>query len=303
MMKFWGCLFSIIIASSLWGQLGVFGAVGHFSGEKVSNFSSHFVFHKGVWRAPDFPKATLFLNTNTSLKIGSDKVYFDTALEGFWKGRTVLPFGYLDRQVLLYVESQEAGTLNVRLTPELVPSLGFYRVLDVSLPFVWEISGGVTAAFSLSETELLKWFSNTEDCTWVGFSSEGWQVIESQRTEGFFTFLETRSLALFSKIGVVKLLPQNTISVAEAVTPNGDGINDTWFIKNIEAYPTAHIQVFNRSGTIVFDAPAGYDQSWEGRNPETHEILPTGTYYYRIRLYGTDKNSPLQRGILFIKGQ
>jgi|SaaInlStandDraft_1057018.scaffolds.fasta_scaffold00227_22 gliding motility-associated-like protein len=302
-MKFWSCLLTIFMTSALWGQMGVFGSVGHFEKEVVSSFGSHFVFHEGVWGTPTFPKATLFLDTHTSLETGSDRAYFDTALEGLWSGQTVFPFGYQDRQVLLYADSKDAELLNIRLTPESVSSLGFYRVLDASLPFVWEVSGNKTASFALPETELLKWFSNSEDCTWVGFSSKGWQAIASQQRGVFFTFLEARSLALFSKIGIVKLLPQNPIAVAEAITPNGDGINDSWHIKNIEAYPTAHIQVFNRRGILVFDAPAGYDQTWEGRDPETQEILPAGSYYYQIRLYGTYKNSSVQRGILLIKGQ
>lgn len=69
--------------------------------------------------------------------------------------------------------------------------------------------------------------------------------------------------------------------VANAFTPNGDGINDNWQIAGIENYPEALVQVFNRFGQKVFESK-GYMQPFDGSS--NGKSLPAGTYYYIINL-------------------
>ena len=68
--------------------------------------------------------------------------------------------------------------------------------------------------------------------------------------------------------------------IPNTFTPNGDGANETWVIKNLENYPNCKIQVFNRYGQIVYEAnsytPPGWNGTYNGKS------LPFGTYYYII---------------------
>lgn len=85
------------------------------------------------------------------------------------------------------------------------------------------------------------------------------------------------------------------LTVVNSFTPNNDGINDTWYIKNIENYPKAEINVYSRYGLPVFHA-VGYSKPWDGKkggNP-----LPAGTYYYIIDL--KDDYVQKQSGWVFI---
>ena len=66
-------------------------------------------------------------------------------------------------------------------------------------------------------------------------------------------------------------------------SPNGDGINDTWQIKEIERYPKGQIWVFTRTGKQVFNAGT-YNNQWNGQY--NGSPLPEGSYYYRIDLDG-----------------
>ncbi len=75
----------------------------------------------------------------------------------------------------------------------------------------------------------------------------------------------------------------SAIRIPNVITPNGDGINDTWVIINIEDYPEAEIKVRNRWGNVVWKRDNGYNNSWGGSN-ERGALLPTGTYYFEIRL-------------------
>ncbi len=76
-----------------------------------------------------------------------------------------------------------------------------------------------------------------------------------------------------------------TVSVLQApviptsFTPNGDGINDTWIIQNLDTYPGATVDVYNRNGGKVFSS-VGYSIPWDGRYNGAN--LPEGTYYYII---------------------
>jgi gliding motility-associated-like protein len=53
------------------------------------------------------------------------------------------------------------------------------------------------------------------------------------------------------------LIPNNV------VTPNGDGKNDTWIIKNIEQYPNNTVRIFDRAGRLIY-VKKGYSNEWDG---------------------------------------
>ncbi|MEL6864038.1 MAG: gliding motility-associated C-terminal domain-containing protein [Bacteroidota bacterium] len=77
-----------------------------------------------------------------------------------------------------------------------------------------------------------------------------------------------------------------TLQVANAITPNDDGVNDFFIIPEIledpEEYPNSTLTVFNRWGDIVFkESP--YLNNWSGQS-ENGGDLPEGTYYYIVQL-------------------
>jgi gliding motility-associated-like protein len=76
------------------------------------------------------------------------------------------------------------------------------------------------------------------------------------------------------------------LNVAQAITPNGDGDNDTWVIYNIENHPGSIVRVFNRWGKEVFYS-RDYKNDWDGHYKDYSDSLPTsGSYYYQIDLGG-----------------
>lgn len=74
---------------------------------------------------------------------------------------------------------------------------------------------------------------------------------------------------------------QECLNIPNSFTPNGDSYNDTWVLRNIEAYPDALVQVFDQAGRIVFESNGAY-QAWDGTfngNP-----MPASVYYYIVDL-------------------
>ncbi len=91
---------------------------------------------------------------------------------------------------------------------------------------------------------------------------------------------------------LVKVYKQ--LYIPNAFTPNGDGINDTWYIETLQAYPGAEVNVYNRYGQLVFDNN-GTNLSWDGKFKGM--LQTSGAYVYVIDL---KNNMPVIKGVVFV---
>jgi len=90
-------------------------------------------------------------------------------------------------------------------------------------------------------------------------------------------------------------LKDGCIFIANAITPNGDGSNDSWVIGGLDGYSDAHVQVVNRYGQVVFESN-GYANPWRGTL--NNEPLPPADYYYVVSY---DKTKEPLTGVVSIK--
>jgi len=79
----------------------------------------------------------------------------------------------------------------------------------------------------------------------------------------------------------VDVLNMGCLDIPTAISPNGDGANDSWIITGIFEYPDAEVQVFNKWGGLVFSA-VGYQNNWGGTYNE--EPLPAAVYYFIVKI-------------------
>lgn len=84
----------------------------------------------------------------------------------------------------------------------------------------------------------------------------------------------------------VTVVPDYTFEATNIITPNENGANDTWYVKNLELYDDCDIVIVNRWGNEVYSS-RGYSTPWDGTLDG--EPLPEGTYYYVVKCDGTDK--------------
>jgi gliding motility-associated-like protein len=73
--------------------------------------------------------------------------------------------------------------------------------------------------------------------------------------------------------------------IANALTPNEDGINDALYVENIEIFTENDIKIFNEYGQEVYKA-APYKNDWKGTYNGSR--LPDGTYYYVLNVTVTN---------------
>ncbi len=71
------------------------------------------------------------------------------------------------------------------------------------------------------------------------------------------------------------------ISIPNTFTPNDDGVNDEWIIRNIDLYPENSVKIFNRWGNLMYEA-SPYTPAWDGTFKG--DPVPAETYYYIINL-------------------
>ena len=72
------------------------------------------------------------------------------------------------------------------------------------------------------------------------------------------------------------------LEIPTIITPNGDGYNDTWIIRNIDLFPNAEVFVYNRWGEQVFHTKNLLADPWDGTSDG--KLLPTDSYHYVLHL-------------------
>lgn len=147
------------------------------------------------------------------------------------------------------------------------------------------------------ETLVLTAGDNFPNLSWTGEalnSSSGTPVTaDPEGINETFTYTVTSEIDGCIYVDQVEVRIFPAVVPYNTFTPNGDGINDTWEIANINQWPNAQIVVYSRWGQKVFQA-TNYDNDWDG------DGLPTATYYYVIELNPIEFNTDPYTGSVTI---
>jgi gliding motility-associated-like protein len=99
---------------------------------------------------------------------------------------------------------------------------------------------------------------------------------------------------LFDSISVVQCdemgMNIDNLEIPNAISPNGDGINDTWNLNNGNPLPpNLEVQIFNRWGTQVYQN-TNYANEWNGTN-QNGDNVTDGVFFYVIQLPPNQKKA------------
>ena len=100
---------------------------------------------------------------------------------------------------------------------------------------------------------------------------------------------------------------EDDLEIFNAVTPNGDGENDVFIIRNIELYPENTVKIYNRWGVIVYETSSygSVGNYFNGRSNgrvtiQVEELLPVGTYFYVVE-YVVEGETKSRAGYLYLQ--
>ncbi len=82
------------------------------------------------------------------------------------------------------------------------------------------------------------------------------------------------------------------LKTPEAISPNNDGLNDRLIFGGLGVYPNSQLYIYTRSGQLIYQSD-NYQNDWDGRyivrGSSVSKLVPTGVYYYILKLGGTDR--------------
>nr|WP_295871317.1 Ig-like domain-containing protein [uncultured Chitinophaga sp.] len=84
----------------------------------------------------------------------------------------------------------------------------------------------------------------------------------------------------------IRVTDDYKLDATNLLTPNGDGKNDRWIIRNLDSYPDNEVKIFDRAGRLVYQR-RNYSNDWDGTL--NGHPLAEGTYYYVLTVNGTSR--------------
>lgn len=168
----------------------------------------------------------------------------------------------------------ESGTFSLTITPiNSQTSKSLYATTKVKiLPPPTDLSSKnisgcvgskVTLSVDIDTTKYqIEWMNNKRTSKSINVSKAGTYIA---KIIGCETYLDT-FIVSFSHCDVI---------IPNAITPNGDGINDVFEIKNIENYPNTQLYIYANDGKLIYHSK-DYKNDWDASN------VQAGTYMYKI---------------------
>jgi gliding motility-associated-like protein len=170
----------------------------------------------------------------------------------------------------------------------------------VSATEFWRLEGSIPSTISINWNERSDMATLTDDIAnilIVGWSKSAnqWMILGTTAAVGDLSqgFVSSESFVpddydaiTFGTIDV----PAEFLSLDNfLVSTNGDGINDSFIIPELEQSPNNHLQIYNRFGQMVFDQ-INYTNQFNGFSNidnlviDREQGLPSGVYFYIVSM-------------------
>ena len=104
-----------------------------------------------------------------------------------------------------------------------------------------------------------------------------------------------------AKLPTPSVIPNLSLDIPEAFSPNRDGVND-YFVILKPFGTTLELEVYNRWGNVVY-YNANYNNQWDGRGTNNFigQDLMDGGYYYTLKAKSANGNSQIFKGFVLIQ--
>lgn len=215
----------------------------------------------------------------------------DTVLtSGNYYVATVSPFGCVSQKAIVAV-------IITDLPPPVLETGGQnFCGLDSPAPTLANLSANVNG------TGTIVWF----DALYNGNQLPDSQVLQDGMTYYGFDSSATTGCISENALAVTVSLShcgedEYELMIPDGFSPNGDGINDTFNIPNIEfLFPDFTLEIYNRYGNVMYKGNRN-TPNWDGRSNQSTVIdgvAPNGVYFYIVNF--NKGNKPAKQGRLYL---
>lgn len=206
----------------------------------------------------DFTSGGIFSTSNgLSLNTQTGEINLQNSIPGSYQIKYTLPI----------------DTVNCRAAAEYVFSFELYPDVDFLIQ-----PACVHEQFVLSLVDLLGTI-NPATTTYFWTDNKG---NTSTNPEWIITENGTYSVQITTENGCIVMhtidINDTTCFIQRGISPNGDGLNDTFKIDN---YLVVSLKIFNRHGKEIYTFDGEYKDQWHGQDNSGNE-LPDGTYFYEL---------------------
>lgn len=286
--------------SSIFAQASIFGDIVLHKDVQLTFFNTPVYFIDGNISGRENQNAFVVFSGAQATSASADS-HVETPILSINHSDFTFPTGDQGVYQPFSIKNGDENDLKVKFQRVPYEDLSLPAEIDlISSQFHWLVSGEKTAQLGLSwnSSSLLNQMTNDlQELVILGYSEAGWEVIPSKLApfaidgitpvsieEGMIISEDNIALNSYVALTLGGVKSISNIMISEALTPNGDNINDTWYIENIESYTDVIIRVYNRWGGEVFFHQGTYRNDWNGSSKNNLKILPAAPYYYRIDL-------------------
>lgn len=118
---------------------------------------------------------------------------------------------------------------------------------------------------------------------WTNGSTENY--LENQNNGQYSILITDYQNCTIDTAIFVEIIDNPCVDIPNTFTPNGDNYNDTWVIEKLNLYPNYELLVFNKWGNEIYKSTS-LEEEWDGT--QYGKPLPSGVYYYILKLNNTD---------------
>lgn len=244
------------------------------------------------WHKPDTLRSDFFQGY-TLYKFSSSKTEFFP----FMTFNDINDTSYIDTLIQVYEDSRlYKVAMNVKYNPETPHSDSVSNILLTASNS--ELNNPEVDSTELRWTKFLKWAPAKYQVEWTPDNATDWRVVgaDSTRTLSDTSVMYTKRSpgtywlrvsttdsisGLISESNWLKynvpVPPPLDLEVYNVITPNGDGKNDRFTIKNIDKYPGNKAELFNRWGQKMFSKV-------DYKNDYSPTDLEPGDYIYKVEV-------------------
>ena len=182
----------------------------------------------------------------------------------------------------------DAGTYTVTLSgitqQSCIDTLVLYNLIHVYpnptanfliTPSVTNVDNPTVQFTDMSSNNVSSWYWNFGNGDSSTTQNPNYTYAADGKNYTVWLYVKTDKGCIDSTSLIVRIIVDK-IEVPNVITPNGDGVNDVFTIKNIEAVESSTVLIFDRWGKKIFESH-NYKNDWDGGN------AADGTYFYVIK--------------------